>query len=144
MSQQDLGGGYEAAAADHATTPVLPRRRVLVVDDEEGVRGVVARVLEKAGFQVVEAEDGPGALALLQAQAGGFAAAVVDVSMPGLRGDVVVHAMRQAAPLMRVVLMSGYREDEAIPEGRTRPDAFLRKPFLPDDLRRVMRTVLVD
>jgi len=141
MTQTDLASGYAAAAVERISSVDAPRRRVLVVDDEEGVRGVVARVLEKAGYDVVEAEDGQGALALLDVQ-GGFSAAVVDLTMPGLRGDAVVHAMRQHAPGMRVILMSGYREEEAIPEGEPRPDAFLRKPFLPDDLRRVMRAVL--
>jgi PAS domain S-box-containing protein len=105
------------------------RRRVLVVDDEPAIRRAACRILEAAGCEVVEAVDGADAVARVKSGAG-FDVLLSDVRMPGLSGPEVAKAVRALAPSTRVVLMSGYTGEEA----SALADAFLAKPFTPDDL----------
>jgi PAS domain S-box-containing protein len=117
---------------------------VLVVEDEEGVREVVRRMLERLGFQVITAEDGIAALERLQAHQGAIAAVLLDLSMPRMTGQEALHEIRRLRPDVPVVLMSGYTEQEVASKlldsvgGAT---GFLQKPFLPEDLTSVLREV---
>jgi PAS domain S-box-containing protein len=117
---------------------------VLVVEDEEGVREVVRRMLERLGFQVITAEDGIAALERLQAHQGAIAAVLLDLSMPRMTGQEALHEIRRLRPDVPVVLMSGYTEQEVASKlldsvgGAT---GFVQKPFLPEDLTSVLREV---
>ncbi|HET6577200.1 MAG TPA: response regulator, partial [Gemmatimonadales bacterium] len=119
------------------------RGTVLVVEDEEGVREVVGRMLERLGFEVITAEDGIEALGRLDHHEGAMAAVLLDLSMPRMGGPEVLQQIRERRPELPVVLMSGYTEQEVAskllgPEGAA---AFLQKPFLPEDLTSVLRHV---
>jgi two-component system, cell cycle sensor histidine kinase and response regulator CckA len=117
---------------------------VLVVEDEEGVREVVRRMLERLGFQVITAEDGIAALERLEAHQGAIAAVLLDLSMPRMTGQEALHEIRRLRPDVPMVLMSGYTEQEVASKlldsvgGAT---GFLQKPFLPEDLTSVLREV---
>ncbi len=117
---------------------------VLVVEDEEGVREVVRRMLERLGFQVITAEDGIAALERLEAHQGAIAAVLLDLSMPRMTGQEALHEVRQLRPDVPIVLMSGYTEQEVASKlldsvgGAT---GFLQKPFLPEDLTSALREV---
>lgn len=78
---------------------------VLLVDDEDGVRRVFARVLTRAGFQVSEAADGATALAMLARQR--FDVVLSDIAMPGLSGMQLVQAVRERGHRVQVVLATG-------------------------------------
>ena len=106
---------------------------VLVVDDVADFRGYVARVLQILGYDVWQAEDGPSAMALCEAQ-GRPDLAVMDVSLPGLTGPQVAQHLKQRCGDMGVVFMSGYAAQYLRDQGILPDDAlFLRKPFtLPD------------
>ncbi len=105
--------------------------RVLLVDDEEAVRGVARRVLERCGFDVVEATSGEDALARYQEQPEGVAAVVLDLTMPGLGGEATFRELRRLRPDLPVVLSSGYVPDE----GSTLAGIpFLAKPYRPTEL----------
>jgi two-component system, cell cycle sensor histidine kinase and response regulator CckA len=119
------------------------RGTVLVVEDEEGVREVVGRMLERLGFQVITAEDGIEALQRLDHHGGAMAAVLLDLSMPRMGGPEVLQQIRERRPEAPIILMSGYTEQEVAskllgPEGAV---AFLQKPFLPEDLTSVLRDV---
>ena len=106
--------------------------RVLLVDDEQMVRGVTRSALERHGYDVDEATDGVAALDLLQ---GDYRpdAIVLDLMMPGLDGWRTLARIREIDPGLPVIVMSGY--DTHAGETRSvEPDAELSKPFHLRDL----------
>jgi CheY-like chemotaxis protein len=108
---------------------------VLVVDDEAGVRRVAARMLERSGFQVVEAESGEEALALFLERKGAVHSALVDLTMPGWDGARFARELRRAGAAIPIVFMSGHSEQDAAL--RAEGDAgfyFLKKPFRLEEL----------
>jgi DNA-binding NtrC family response regulator len=78
---------------------------VMVVDDEEKVRKYLSRLLEKRGFHVVTAADGPRALQ--QLEQGDFDIILLDVLMPGLDGISVLKEIKSRKPLTEVIILTG-------------------------------------
>ncbi|WP_437484223.1 response regulator [Sorangium sp. So ce1014] len=112
-------------------------RRVLVVDDEEGMRATVAANLELEGYEVVEARDGAHALDLVRQQR--FALVLSDVKMPGLNGVETFRELRRIQPDLTVIAMTGHAAPEMIHAFTSRGGyACLRKPF---DVRELMHTI---
>lgn len=107
---------------------------VLVVDDDDAIRGVVRTVLEADGFEVVEAADGQAALMLLDSINGrGPDLVVLDVMMPGIDGIEVCRRIDHSA--MKVVMLSA--RDDADSRRRAEEagaDGYLTKPFSAIDL----------
>jgi len=124
-----------AARPDGGTT-------VLLVEDEDVVRGLAVEVLESAGFEVHAAADGPAALELLERLDRRVDVVVTDVVMPGLGGRDLVREIRRGRPDLPVVFMSGYTDGgldaEADLQGRA---AFLQKPFSTAELVAAVREV---
>lgn len=109
----------------------LPTERgsILLVDDEESVRRVTRRALERSGYAVVDAASGREALALAEEHAR-FDAALLDLTMPGMNGRELASLLRERAPAMPVVLMSGFdREEVMTAPGSGDGYVFLSKPF---------------
>lgn len=79
--------------------------RVLVVDDERSIRSVVQRFLHRAGYQTDVAEDAQSALDALDA--GDFGVVVSDIVLPGMSGVALLKAIRERAPDLQVVMMTG-------------------------------------
>ncbi len=118
------------------------RGTVLLVEDEEGVREVVTRMLERLGFRVLSAEDGIAALEALDHGDAVVTAVLLDLSMPRMGGSDALRHIRERRPDLPVVLMSGYTQQEVAPrhliaEGGAA--GFLQKPFLPEDLASALR-----
>jgi PAS domain S-box-containing protein len=101
-----------------------PQHTVLVVDDEDLVRNVLARMIEDLGYHALTAADGPAALELLDREA--VDAMIVDLTMPGMNGADVIAAVRQQRPDLKIVLCSGYDREA---RGPIQADAHLPKPF---------------
>jgi len=102
---------------------------VLVVDDESVVRLLVREVLEDLGFSVIEAEDGPTGLSLLQS-AQRVDLLVTDVGLPGLNGRQLADAARVMRPGLKVLFITGYAANAAIGSGVLGAGmAILTKPF---------------
>ena len=109
------------------------RARVLVADDETGVRNVVARILRQAGHDVVTAENGEQALALARAAAPRFDVVVSDLAMPRMGGVEFVQRLSREQTDLGVLFMSGHGADDLLPEsGEVRVVAYLGKPFTDD------------
>ena len=118
--------------------------RILVVDDDELLRGTVVTVLQRAKHTVLQAGDGLKALEVLSANAVDLV--VSDIVMPEVDGIGLILAMRKRHPKLKVVAMSG--------GGRTRNRDFLRmasalgahatlpKPFTPDQLLAAVEAAL--
>ena len=124
-----------------ARAPERPRR-VLVVDDAESIRSVVASMLELRGHLVDTAEDGRRALELLEA---GAAPDVVllDVMMPGMDGIETLARIRELYPRLPVVMLSVVARTTTIVEAmRLGAADYVNKPFEDDELDMVLRRVL--
>ncbi|MDP2314539.1 MAG: AAA family ATPase [Pseudomonadota bacterium] len=120
--------------------PVAVRGRILLVDDEEGVRSLARAVLERQGYVVEEAADGLAALGVVE-RGPRPDAVVLDLVMPGLDGWRTLARIRELDPTLPVVVMSGY--DSRGGEGRpVEPDAQLAKPFRLRDLVATVARVL--
>lgn len=111
----------ETAATPAATAPALPAARgagtVLVAEDEREVRGITRRILERAGYTVLVAEDGPGALALSRRHAGPIDLLLTDVVMPRMSGKELADRITAERPETRVVYMTGYTDDAIVHHG---------------------------
>jgi signal transduction histidine kinase/CheY-like chemotaxis protein len=130
--------------------PVVPAeitgQTVLVIDDEESIRNVTRLMLEKSGFEVLTADDGPEGLALFRERPGDIAVTLLDLTMPGMNGDEVMKQILGIQNGACVLLTSGYKEEDV----RHRFDVdgmtgFIHKPFeltsLVDQIRSVMTEV---
>ncbi len=116
---------------------------VLVVDDEPSVRAVSRALLRRRGFTVAEASGGREALAMVTADTSRFRLVLLDLTMPDMGGDETFRELRRIAPLLKVVLMSGYNEQEVTRQfvGRGLA-AFLQKPFRAEELDGAVQRVL--
>jgi PAS domain S-box-containing protein len=112
--------------------------RVLLVDDEEGVRNAMQQLLEYLGHQVLVASDGHQALSLLEQKAASIELVIMDVTMPGLDGIETAKRIHARWPHIPIVLSSGYAE----PDRRVKGIKFLQKPYKLDTLERVLSDVL--
>lgn len=116
---------------------------MLVVDDEEGVRLIMKMILTEFGFSVLTAADGEEALKIFRASAGDIVAVILDLTMPHLDGVETFRELRKIRPDVRVVLTSGYDQEESIKrfahEGLA---GFIQKPFTVNGLMDIMRGVL--
>ena len=117
----------------------------LVVDDEELVREVAVKVLERQGFEVLRASDGPEALEIFERRRDDIRLILLDLTMPQMDGETVFREIRRHKTDVRVLLMSGYREKNATQglEGEGLA-GFLHKPFRPNELVRKVREVLLE
>jgi len=110
---------------------------VLVIDDEDLVRDVVARMVEELGYTTVTARDGKAGLALLGKHQ--VDAVLVDLSLPQMSGADVIAAMRRLRPGLPLIVCSGYDRDS---RGPIEADAFLPKPFRIESLQRTLAKLL--
>ena len=102
---------------------------VLVVEDDEGVRGLIATTLALGG--VTSACVASGAKALARKEK--FSAALIDLTLPDARGDILLGQLREKGVVTSAAIMSGAPPPKDIdPNGQ--PDRWLRKPFDPSDL----------
>jgi PAS domain S-box-containing protein len=108
---------------------------ILVVDDDERVRTLMHRLLERAGHRVFVSGSGPEALALAASYDGDLDLVLSDVVMPGMDGTELMAALRRTRPEVRFLLMSGYANTPGDGRRELPSDAgFLQKPFGPEAL----------
>jgi two-component system, cell cycle sensor histidine kinase and response regulator CckA len=105
------------------------RASILVVDDETAVRRFAARVLERDGFDVLEATDGAQALEMVRDREVPVEAVVSDIVMPRMNGVELMDALSTSHPDLPVILMSGYATAALSEMGIASPCSILPKPF---------------
>ncbi|TLS66714.1 response regulator [Mariprofundus erugo] len=126
-------------AAIERVSPWQGSGLVMVVDDEETVRETAVMLLEDMGFTTLAAADGMEALELFRARGQEIRAVLMDLTMPRMGGEECFRELRRINPDVRVVLTSGYNEQDAIQTftGK-RLAGFIQKPVSPDRLRKAM------
>ena len=126
-------------------TGVLPtgHETVLVVEDEEGIRELLRRMLTDAGYRALEAHNGKDALATAVRHDPPIDLLVTDVVMPGMGGGELARTLRERRPDLPVLFISGYADPEVTSRGVDRSeDTVLNKPFTGDELLRRVRGLL--
>ncbi|HND60671.1 MAG TPA: PAS domain S-box protein [Opitutaceae bacterium] len=142
---------YLPLAVSHATAPTAlasvdfpgGRESLLIVDDEESLRDLLARTFQHKGYQVTTAASGSEAIEVLADAQRHFDVVLLDLNLPGVPGLQVMKAIRLCRPKARVLVISGHITPE------TRADFqhlghrdFLQKPYTLDELGRRLRAVL--
>ena len=131
------------SAAPGTAPSMIPRRpparrgteTILVVEDDEQVRVAVRSVLYRAGYNVLEANNGADALIVSEQYTGRVHLLLTDVVMPRLSGPELARRLGRARPEMRVLFMSGYERETLAPHGVAEGEPqVLSKPILPDVL----------
>ena len=114
-----------------AAPPSADPCTVLVAEDEPALRKIIERVLVGAGHRVLMASSAEAALALWEREAGRVDALLTDMVMPGaLRGDALAEHLRERAPELPIVFMTGHAEIVVGAASRGGRSVVLRKPFL--------------
>ncbi len=116
---------------------------ILVVEDDAPLRGVIARILEDLGYQVLVAETGGDALLIGEQLSQPIDLLLTDVVMPRLSGPQLASRLRAARPELQVIFMSGYAGDAVVNHGLLGGDQrYLQKPITPDGLAIAVRSAL--
>jgi two-component system, cell cycle sensor histidine kinase and response regulator CckA len=116
---------------------------VLLVEDDDAVRGLARRTLQIRGFDVLEATDAEEALRLAREAANRIDCVVTDLIMPKMSGDELATQLAAIRPTVGIVIMSGFEEASLLREGRIRQRRhFLEKPFTPESLVRMVRSAI--
>ncbi|MCC7163189.1 MAG: response regulator [Anaerolineae bacterium] len=116
---------------------------VLVIDDEEVVRNVTKRMLARLGYTPLLAEDGPAGVEMYQKFKDAIVCVLLDMTMPRMSGEETLGHLKRIKPDARVLLMSGYSEQEAGNRFNGKGvSAFMQKPYTPQDLQEKLDEVL--
>jgi signal transduction histidine kinase/CheY-like chemotaxis protein len=115
---------------------------ILLVEDEDMVRGLARMILETSGYVVIEASNGREGLTMCETNEGPIDLLLSDVVMPELSGRELAELAVKLRPGMKVMFMSGYTHDIILKEGVQKGTAFLPKPFTPAELAQKVRETL--
>ncbi|HYU52809.1 MAG TPA: PAS domain S-box protein, partial [Gemmatimonadaceae bacterium] len=132
-------GEYTVAAKEAARGS----ETILLVEDEDAVRGLTSRILEKQGYRVIVAQHGREAMDIATREEGRIDLVLTDIVMPGMNGRGLVERLAGIRPRIKSLYMSGYTDDDIIRRGFIEPSkSFLQKPFTSDALLQTVRKVL--
>jgi DNA-binding NtrC family response regulator len=116
---------------------------VLLVEDEAGVRQLSKRILDNAGYRVLEAANSDDAQRLFAEHGDSIDLVVTDVIMPGCGGPELLRRLQVQSPALKVLYMSGYTEQSAVQkEEIDRGLPFVQKPFTAVEFVRQVRAAL--
>jgi two-component system cell cycle sensor histidine kinase/response regulator CckA len=123
--------------------PVSAGRTILLIDDDPDVRQVGSRMLDLLGFKVLTAAAGHEGLEVFQASEGEIDCVILDLTMPDMDGEEVFRELRRLRPDVRVILSSGYSEQEVtqlfVGKGLA---GFIQKPYRVANLQEILNRVL--
>src|SRR5438093_1080275 len=137
------GGQVTIQTVNATIEPPHGSETILLVEDEEPVRELVRKVLERNGYRILEARHGDEAIKICAQHNGGeISLLVTDVVMPRMSGREVAERVQASHPKMKVLYLSGYTDDAVVRHGVLQSmTAFLQKPFTPDTLEHIFREV---
>lgn len=133
----------EPPAAEATLASLTGSETVLVVEDHEDVRQLIAWTLKSRGFRILEAANGPAAVTQFSTYPGPIDLLVTDVIMPGMTGREVADQLAASRPGVKVLFISGYSGEVIAHRGVLDASvAYLAKPFTPEELVAKVRDVL--
>jgi CheY-like chemotaxis protein len=138
-------GGDEEPAERLGVETAVPRgtETILLVEDEDVVRGLARQILEQTGYNVLDACCGEEALSLCEEHGEPIHLLLTDVVMPDTSGKELAQRLTSLRPETRVLYMSGYTDDAIVHHGVLDSNVeFIQKPFTPVALARKVREVL--
>jgi CheY-like chemotaxis protein len=137
--------GVRAADRAEPTDAALLRGKetILLVEDEDGVRRLMRRSLQQAGYTVLEAEHGGDAVRLAETHTGPIHLLITDVVMPMMGGRLLAERVTALRPDIKALFVSGYTDDAVVRHGVLEAQmAFLQKPFAAAALTKKARAIL--
>jgi CheY-like chemotaxis protein len=139
------GTGEAQASEQRATALHAAEGTILVVDDEETLRAVASQMVEALGWRALSAADGREALAVYREHMPEIVGVLMDLTMPHMDGEEAFGELRRLNPDVRVLLMSGYNEQDAIARFVGKGLAgFIQKPFGVTELDKQLKLLLAD
>ena len=115
--------------------------KILVVDDEQGLRDVLSIMLKRAGYAVTVASDGDEAIAQVQKEI--FDLVITDLKMPRVGGLEVLKAVKAASPDTVVLMITAFASaDSAVEAMKHGADDYLTKPFQVDEVQLIIRNAI--
>ncbi|MDX2481394.1 MAG: PAS domain S-box protein [Desulfuromusa sp.] len=126
-----------------AVTPLQETGLVLLVDDEETIRDIGKEMLSKFGFETVTAGDGEEALDIFKQQHNRIRFVLMDLTMPRMNGEEAFREFRKIDPAVKVIICSGYNEQEVSQKFVGKDLAgFLKKPYQFSELQKKIQELL--
>jgi hypothetical protein len=142
LPRAEITSPTEGEGPDHADWPA-GTETVLLVEDDDLVRSLAGRVLERSGYTVVAAAGAAAAIEAVRGRLDSIDLLLTDVVMPGMSGRELATLLLAERPGLRVMYMSGYAPDAIHGEAMSRlGEVFLEKPFTPLGLARAVRATL--
>ncbi|MCL4505394.1 MAG: response regulator transcription factor [Chloroflexi bacterium] len=120
----------------------MPPTHILVVDDEAGVRDVLKRYLEREGYQVLLAANGPDALNTIELERERLLLVVLDVMLPGIDGLEILKHVRGSNPIPIIILSARSEEFDRVAGLESGADDYVPKPFSPREVVSRVKAVL--
>jgi PAS domain S-box-containing protein len=125
------------------TTELQGHGTILLVDDEALVRRTVRKMLERLGFELLEAADGRQAVEVFREYADGIDLVLLDMKMPVMGGEEAFEEILKLRSDVKVILSSGYNEEDATASFTDRlPAGFIKKPYRLSELQEAIREIL--
>lgn len=139
-----FGGDAESRETEKTTVKGLGgSETILVVEDDDAVRVLATKVLQRYGYRVLEAKEGEEALRVNEEHEGPIHLMLTDVVMPGMGGRELAERILPLHRGIRVIYMSGYTGNAIARHGFLEPGLeFIKKPFTPEGLAKKVREVL--
>ena len=134
-----IAGEVSSSGLDHLTKALQGSETILLVEDEQDVRNLMTRALERSGYQVIQASNGDEALDRSRQRQGPIHLMLSDIVMPGMNGPELARRISVERPEMRTLFMSGHTLDVVEKHGI---DFYLEKPVSMDVLARKVREAL--
>lgn len=131
-------GPRGAAPIDLGAVPAASNAMVLVVDDEEGIRQMARRTLERHGYRVTLASNGAEAVEIFKRHPGEIGVVVTDMSMPVMDGPTAIAHLRELDPDVRIVASSGLSAGDIAKAAGVGSALFIPKPYTAEVLLRAV------
>ena len=123
----------------------LPRgnETILIVEDEEEVRKLAGKILERQGYRILETFNGDDALLACERCKGPIHLMLADIIMPGMSGSELAKVLKPLYPEIKILYMSGYTDNAIVRHGVLEKGVnYIQKPFTMEGLVRKVREVL--
>ena len=122
--------------------PLHGSETVMVVDDDDSMRKLVAATLKRYGYSILSARGGKRGIDCFRKRRDQIDLILTDILMPGMNGPGMVDTILEEKPSMKVLFMTGYSASVVLPTHLHKRFAVIEKPFTPESLARAVRECL--